>query len=160
MSLPVPMSSQSPPPAGKACLSSAETALNLLWAFFCSVFFPWHCDAQIILVFISWGGKKLCSLQKKISEPKVPSCIPKCDSCTCLHGILILIQVLKRTCWQENFLLISQLLSILERHTQYFIVHPLYHIIQREGELFREARACHFPFVCARSCILVAGTLP
>lgn len=66
------------------------------------------------------------------------------DSCTYLPDILILIQRLKRMSWQEIFLFNSQLLSILERHMQYFVVPPSCHRMrQQESKLLGAARLCH-----------------
>lgn len=136
-----------------------DSALSPRGFFVCYRFFFFSPCTDHSLFYINSLGERSCvHCRKKSLSQKHHLASQSGDSCTCLQDTWILIQVLKIMCWQENFLLISQLLFILERRTR--IVYPSYHIIQWESELLEVARAYHFQSVSTHGCVLAAHAVP
>lgn len=134
----------SPASCWESCINSAKTALLLRVLFPCCI--KMHRSFSYLLVL---QGKEVVFTAEKTSlSQKHHLASQNGDNYTWLPDILILIQVLKRTSRQENFLLNSQLLSILERHMQYFVVPLSCHRLPWESELLGAARLCRFS-LCA-----------
>lgn len=139
----------SPTSCWEACINSAKAALLLRVLFPCCI--KMHRSFSVYLLVLQ-RKEVVFTAEKASLSQKHYLASQSADSYTCLPDILILIQVLKITSWQENFLLSSQLLTVLERHMQYFVVPLSCHRVPCWERVVGSSQTVPLESVCTSLC--------